>query len=85
MGWVNQRLCDPETAARESARWLEWSLSRSWSTGDLAVVLGLVAVVAGLVLLVPGFVPAAVRPLVAGLGCVSWVGSLVAYGLGKAA
>lgn len=85
MGRVNQHIYDPETAAHESARRLEWSLSRSWSAGDLAVVLGLVAVVTGLVLLAPGFVPAAVRPLVAGLSCVAWVGSLVAYTLGKAA
>lgn len=85
MGRVNQAKYDPDTAARASARRLKWSLSHYWSVGDLAVVLGLVAVVAGLVLLVPGFVPAAVRPLVAGPGCVSWVGSLVAYVLGKAA
>lgn len=85
MGRVNQTMHDPDMAARESARWVEWSCARSWSVGDLAVVLGLVAVVAGLVLLAPGFVPAAVRPLVAGLSCVSWVGSLMAYVLGKAA
>lgn len=85
MDWVNQSMHDPDTAARAFARLAEWSFSRSWSAGDLAVVLGLVAVVAGLVLLVPSFVPAGVRSLVAGLGCVSWVDSLVAYGLGKAA
>lgn len=85
MDWVNQHMCDPDTAARASVSWMEWSFSRSLSVGDLAVVLGLVAVVTGLMLLVPGFIPASARPLVAGLGCVAWVGSLVAYVLGKAA